>query len=615
MDITSKKENSDLGVSFDVPLSQIGKTGTPSSSGNKKSHLTNHEDVFDVTKVFQSKHGGDAGTIISDRKRHRPSFGETLQSAFSEWWSGAKVTIEKAVATVAVEPNVASTVASARTRTEVVNEAVKHSTIPPRDDHQMVLEQFHTYKSDLARISGTPNVVIKQPSQKSVSSSWSHTTGEIVPVTEPKKNVPPLDFRGSMIAPDVTRKIKTDVRDYVRHTVPQERVVPKAPVVVTVEPERVAVTPIPNVVRTFETTVPQERVVPKAPVVVTVEPVVIPPAVPHTTSPLPASSEKRSQPIFVAPPERNAKPLSSPPSVEKVVPEIKTFSTEEVHEVALPEFVKPPQEEHRRYEPTQSRTIEPIQTSDTTHVFHAPRPHAQEKKRTEKTDDFSFYLSLINTVPKTAWIALGGVTLGVLLIASGIGMYVSFFKSAPIQTYSITSYFSVDTPVGIPLTEDRSAFHSVFTEQLSASGAKSVQVYPTLRDGESLRPATSKEFFDTLAMHLPRTLENALDSGFMIGGITTTSPEPFLIIRSYNFDTLFSGLLDWEDTMPEDLAPLFGEPVATSTHFTDAVQNNKSTRILYDTAGNEVLLYSFISQNVVIITTSGGALSRLIQEF
>ena len=381
------------------------------------------------------------------------------------------------------------------------------------------------------------------------------------------------------------------------------------------EPERIAVTPIPNVIRTFETTVSQERVAPKEPVVVKVEPVVIPPAIPRTTSPQPVSYEKPPQPIFVAPSEGNSKPLSTSPSVEKSIPEIKTFSTEELHEVAVPESVKPPQKEHRQDEPTLTRTIEPIQTSDATHVFHTARPQAKEKKRTEQRDDLSFYLSLLNRMPTTVWLTIAGVVLGVILIASGIGIYVSFFKSAPTQTYSITSFFSVDTPVGIPLTEDRTAFHSVFTEQLSASGGRSVQVYPTLKEGESLRPATSKEFFATLAMHLPRTLENALDNGFMIGGITTTSPEPFLIIHSYNFDGLFAGLLQWEDTMPEDLSPLFGEPMATSTHFTDAVQNNKSTRILYDTAGNEVLLYSFISQDVVIITTSGESLSALIEKF
>lgn len=615
-DNTSQKSDS-LGIIFDVPKTPKGdsSSGKSTSSDPNNSHLSSHGDVFDVTKVFQSNHG-EAGTIISDRRRHRQSIGVSLKKAFEEWWSGAKISVEKAVDALPKTPQNEPTVPKAETRAEIVKEAVKHSAIAPKDDHKVVLEQFHTLKGDVARMSGAPHVVIKEPTKKNTSGLWSRFTKKESPVTPSQQiTVEPLDLRSSMIAPDIARKIKTDIRDFVPQAVPQEKPVPKIPVVGRAEPERIAIMPIPEVVPRIETPVPQENLVTKAPVVVKAEPVVIPPTTAPRTPPQPLPREQLPQPVFVTPSQSSAKPLSTSPRAEKPIPDISTSSITEARTVATPAPVKPPQEERRREEPVLTRTIEPIQTSSATHVFHTTRPHAQEERRAKQRDDLALYLSLLYRIPRTAWLAIGGVVLGVILIAGGIGVYVSFFKSAPTQTYSITSFFSVDTPVGIPLTEDRSAFHSVFTEQLSASGARSVQVYPTLKEGESLRPATSREFFATLAMHLPRTLENTLDSGFMIGGITTTSPEPFLIIRSYNFDELFAGLLEWEDTMPEDLSPLFGESMATSTHFIDAVQNNKSTRILYDTTGNEVLLYSFINQNVVIITTSGEALSALIEEF
>ncbi len=66
--------------------------------------------------------------------------------------------------------------------------------------------------------------------------------------------------------------------------------------------------------------------------------------------------------------------------------------------------------------------------------------------------------------------------------------------------------------------------------------------------------------------------------------------------------------------MQADLAPLFGTPQGVP-RFTDAVRDNKSIRILYDSAGTEILLYSFIDKNTVVITTSGEALARLITQF
>jgi hypothetical protein len=64
----------------------------------------------------------------------------------------------------------------------------------------------------------------------------------------------------------------------------------------------------------------------------------------------------------------------------------------------------------------------------------------------------------------------------------------------------------------------------------------------------------------------------------------------------------------------EDFFPLFGEEKQSAQFFRDAVRGNNSTRILYAEDGREILLYSFINQRTVVITTSSEALSRIITE-
>ena len=594
----NSQKSASMGIIFDVP-----KTPKENSSGPEKnsSHLSNHGDVFDVAKVFQSEHG-EAGTIISDRRHHRQSLGESFKKAFDEWWGNAKGTVEKAVATIPKLSENDTTVAAAATRTDIVNKAVKHSALPPRDDHHVVLEQFHTLKDDVARIPGAPQMVIKQPSIKSTASTWSHLVDESpAKQTGPKITIGQIDLRSSMIAPDVARKGITNARTFV----PQKQPIPQIPKIVFREPERVMVKPAPDVVsHSARYTEREKKTLPQ-------------PIIPAASVPQSLPQETRVETEFV-PSYKNSvetQKIQTPAQEHKNEIDVHTTIPTDTIKTLAP--VKPHREMMEQPVPVPPRIIEPIQTSPDTHVFHTTHLEPHVVKQREQVANAPFDFSVLFSIPKVIWLSIGGVVLCGVMIASVVGIYSMSSKSNPPHTYTVASFFPSGTPVGIPLTKDRVAFHTLFAEQLSIPNIQSVQVYPTLQEGTSLRPATSKEFFAVLGMQLPHALMSSIENSFMIGGIMTTVPEPYLIIRSYNFDALFAGLLRWEGTMQKDLSPLFGTLSATSTLFTDAVQNNRSTRILRDVDGKEILLYSFINQNqdTVIITTSGEALSALLEKF
>jgi hypothetical protein len=104
--------------------------------------------------------------------------------------------------------------------------------------------------------------------------------------------------------------------------------------------------------------------------------------------------------------------------------------------------------------------------------------------------------------------------------------------------------------------------------------------------------------------------------------------EPYIVMKVTGFDAAFAGMLEWERSMSADLSPLFGPTVVetfdssarTDTQvreafFQDVIASNKNARILLDEEGEERIIYTFINQQTIIITTTKKALERLMPLF
>lgn len=603
-----------MGIIFNTPNTKESPIqGSSAASAPKDSHLSSHGGVFDVSKVFESEHGGETGTIISDRKHRRASFGENMRAVFSEWWGNASKGIEQSVEAMPKLTKEEPTLAKAETRAEIVQEAAKHSTIAPQDDHKVVLEQFHTYKSDVARITGTPTVVLKEPAKKKgIMSAWTHIVDEptdthVEKIIE-KKAPEAIDMRHT-IAPVVAQKIQKDIKNFVPTPVPHTPIKHIEESSLPVASEKIASMAIPNVV-------------PK-------NPVVVPHDVTHHAKPLFTHESTHTPEIHELPPLPKVVAVAKK-AVSLVDDEGPTWlSARETQKETLAPKVSlahMPIPQSVEQSPTipkpsftpQKSTVSPIQLSTGEHTFPDAEIQSTNAKRSASQVQKANPVS--HTTPRTAvtattWLIFGGIVVLGATLAIVASIYINVFKKEPMPTYTIPSFFSSSEVVGIPLTPEKELFRTTFASHTQNTTGTSIQIYPTLQEGGVLRPATSKEFFSTLKMGLPRAFLSTLDDALMMGVVVAKKPEPFLIIRSYNFDELFAGLLAWEDTMRTDLTPLFGVLPGEATTFTDAVASNKSTRILKDGAGNEVLVYSFINQNTVIITTNGEALAALVSKF
>jgi hypothetical protein len=129
---------------------------------------------------------------------------------------------------------------------------------------------------------------------------------------------------------------------------------------------------------------------------------------------------------------------------------------------------------------------------------------------------------------------------------------------------------------------------------------------------------STADFFTRLNTHAPQPLVRALNPLFMLGVLGSNPSHTFLIIKVDSFENAFPGMLEWEPRIVEDLLPMFADDettnrVPTAAAWRDLIVANRDTRVLRDTDGNVVLLYSFFG-NSLLIMADNEATFRLIAD-
>jgi hypothetical protein len=122
----------------------------------------------------------------------------------------------------------------------------------------------------------------------------------------------------------------------------------------------------------------------------------------------------------------------------------------------------------------------------------------------------------------------------------------------------------------------------------------------------------ARDFLETIGADVRSPYLRSINQTFMLGFHVFNGSQPFLILKVGFFEGAFAGMLAWEGEMQDDLAPLFGQKADSifdeditkgQPAFSDVVIKNKDTRVLKDSAGNIILLYSFVDRETLVITT------------
>lgn len=689
---SAKAEDAIMSELYGRSLSAISKPGQPQVQTS-----------FNVENAFSGK-SGEAGTFVSDRKKDRPSFFENVAEAFSEWRTmtvrslidhnilaekkpsektGRGETVHAILTESAIQdvptisalkqetiekkphaeiPHAQPVIKKSTTMLDASKEALvptapntsRSAAVSTQKIKTYELQKVRTFKSDAARLQRDV-----APESPEVPAALMHEPE--APAPEPKLNVEevhvvPIDMRASMIAPEVSMHIDTEV---VSTPLKKSEVLP---------PEKIeAVAPdISREPQTLPKDVPASVSEPESQWTHVLDADTPTEEMPLSEiKSLPPLPQREVPPIFsgnipAAFEELRAFDIPAPTSQEsapsvphkdrlvRVEEKIRSMQTPSEtspdpvpHSVvkdssALPYVDRPLSELGDTVKPDSEPVVvvAPIMPDLTLRAsipedgasFHtrtAPvrTPAVQNNEVATPTPVRTVVTPAPVRVPETGMFARFAVRIVLILCVTGtlmVGGAYLFTRvkpepgTTPIRTDS-APVIPEEEPERLTLTGNAQTFLTDLQNAIAEASAGLTEL--TIYTGEPSRTATTQEFFSELdASMLPRTVR-ALEPVFVVGSITTTKNEPFIRIRSNNFDALFAGLLAWEPSMQEELAPLFGNPQGETNSFTDAVRDNKSIRILRDASGSEVMLYSFIDNRTVIITASGEALSKLIEQF
>jgi hypothetical protein len=545
----------------------------------------------------------------------------------------------------------------------VVQKAATPVVTTPKKDRHIVVQKIRTFKQDVALATGaTPPIAAPSPTDISVSeltviapnirktnattpippapvknsnpekeqvTAASTTT---VPVPPPPVKITTPDMRGSSVAPVITQHIAAEdapllAQKVVVHakeragTTSSSTPLPPPP-----KPSKSSAPSWTHVVENEGTEDNAKKVSDEKELQKHIESVYL-----EGTINLPTPAP-RQETLDVAPP----KPVPPPPPPATGAPAViredlvATPATDPVPQPVKPaplpipplpsvpkippRVIREPQKESvlrsapvvPTYAPPQ---YEPAQLPPTPPVPQQPSRGLEARIRETETKKNS-------TVPHTPWLRIALICVPVICIIVGGSIY---YNRAHTNDPIVDEVTPENTPTPqdtntLVLSGDNTTFIAELQNKITAAEPGYTPLMITTDATPGSRNVTSGEFFAFLQTRLsPRTIR-ALDDTLIVGSVTTEKNEPYIILTSGNFDVLFSGMLSWEPYMYEDLMPLFGTATFTNTPvFIDAVRDNTSTRILYDTTQKEVLLYSFINSNTVVITTSGEALAKILE--
>ena len=202
-------------------------------------------------------------------------------------------------------------------------------------------------------------------------------------------------------------------------------------------------------------------------------------------------------------------------------------------------------------------------------------------------------------------------TIGLLALGAG-GVWYTYFQyleqtAVPIVTTPENRFFSVDTE------ENLSVASTTRLDFINIVSTAQSSVVPGETKHFELNLATA-EFFKILETRAPGSLVRAFEPEFMFGSYGQSN---FLVLKLSSFENAFAGMLNWEENLASDIGPLFStaqllRESTTTPVFIDVTDRNKDSRLLIAN-GQNILLYSFFENNILIITDNIETLRVLVE--
>ena len=186
------------------------------------------------------------------------------------------------------------------------------------------------------------------------------------------------------------------------------------------------------------------------------------------------------------------------------------------------------------------------------------------------------------------------------------------------------SLISSDEISGIVLADNDQLIEkiqNVEQEKSSSSVNGSIKFIPISKMVNGVEESLSTvDIFSRLKFTAPSSLVRSLSDSYMIGTYNKDSTSKlFFIFQSKDYEYSYAGMLEWENTLENDMTDLFGlnntdlgEVSMDGDKWKDIIINNKDARVLVDVKGRPILYYLFVDKSSILIADSDIVIKELI---
>jgi hypothetical protein len=194
--------------------------------------------------------------------------------------------------------------------------------------------------------------------------------------------------------------------------------------------------------------------------------------------------------------------------------------------------------------------------------------------------------------------------------------------SSTSQIERAKSIISPDSKVLMDITgkNQNSIISAIKTEISKPQQEKTIkEIILTESTGETISKVKAEKILQMVGVSTPELFSRSLSDDWMLGVYSGTGEQKsvFIITTNNFFQNTFAGLIQWEKTMPEDLKQYLysdsnNQDFTIRGQYKDKIIKNKDVREYVTENGHISFLYSFISNDKLVITDSEYALEEII---
>lgn len=171
-----------------------------------------------------------------------------------------------------------------------------------------------------------------------------------------------------------------------------------------------------------------------------------------------------------------------------------------------------------------------------------------------------------------------------------------------------------------------SQINSEINKQQNEKTIKEIVLSKTINT--EVKKVSANEMLSLAEISPPDLITRSLSSDWMLGVYANSSglKNPFVITTNIFFQNTFAGIIQWEKTMPNDLKQYLysgSAPISTTSdivipdfttrgQYKDRIIKNRDVREYIAENGHIIFLYSFISNDKLVITNDEEALEEII---